>query len=73
MSRAKQAAVVWHGHPPVLAMEDGPTALDLPREYLDPEGFELVVAATVRECMVKALELRPGAIVICPRGADGMR
>ncbi len=54
-------------------MEDGPTALDLPREYLDPEGFELVVAATVRECMVKALELRPGAIVICPRGADGMR
>ena len=64
LPRAEQAAVALRGHPLVLALEDDPSALDLLREYLEPEGFELVTAATVRECLVKALELRPDAIVL---------
>ncbi len=50
--------------PLVLALEDDPSALELLREYLEPEGISLVVAGTVRESLVKALELRPDAIVL---------
>ena len=64
LPRAKRVAMALRGHPLVLALEDDPSALDLLREYLEPEGFELVAAATVRECLVKALELRPDAIVL---------
>ena len=64
LPRAKQATIELRDHPLVLALEDDPSALDLLREYLEPEGFELVAAATVRECLVKALELRPDAIVL---------
>jgi signal transduction histidine kinase/DNA-binding response OmpR family regulator len=52
------------GQPLVLALEDDPSALALLREYLEPEGMTLVTAATVREGLVKALELRPDAIVL---------
>jgi PAS domain S-box-containing protein len=50
--------------PLILALEDDPSALALLREYLEPEGMTLVTAATVREGLVKALELRPDAIVL---------
>ncbi len=64
LPRASHEELALRGHPLVLALEDDPSALDLLREYLEPEGFELVAAATVRESLVKALELRPDAIVL---------
>ncbi len=64
LPQAKQVALAVRSHPLVLALEDDPSALDLLREYLEPEGFELVSASTVRESLVKALELSPDAIVL---------
>lgn len=50
--------------PLILALEDDPSALALLREYVEQAGMTLVAAATVREGLVKALELRPDAIVL---------
>ncbi len=69
---ALAALAARRSHPLVLALEDDPSALELLREYLEPEGFALVAAGTVRESLVKALELQPDAIVLdlhLPKGS----
>jgi protein-histidine pros-kinase len=58
------AAMARRSQPLVLALEDDPSALALLREYLEAEGMALVAAATVRESLVKALDLHPDVIVL---------
>lgn len=58
------AATARRSQPLVLALEDDPSALALLREYLEAEGVALVTAATVRESLVKALDLHPDVIVL---------
>jgi len=58
------ATMARRSQPLVLALEDDPSALALLREYLEAEGMALVAAATVRESLVKALDLHPDVIVL---------
>lgn len=64
LALAPGAVRARRGQALVLALEDDPSALALLREYLEAEGMALVSAGTVRESLVKALELRPDAIVL---------
>ena len=45
-------------------LEDDPSATELIREYLEPENYEIVPVTSVREVLVKALELRPDVVLV---------
>lgn len=48
--------------PMLLLLEDDLSAAELIREYVDPD-YEVVVVGSVREVLVKALELQPDAVL----------
>ena len=50
--------------PLVLVLEDDPGACELIREYLEPEGMEIVCVSSIRETLVKALDMRPDIILL---------
>ena len=50
--------------PVVLMLEDDPSATELISEYLEPENYEIVPVTSVREVLVKALELRPDVVLV---------
>jgi len=49
--------------PLVLVLEDDAAATELLREYLETEGYEIVPVTTVKDVLVKALELRPDVVL----------
>lgn len=48
----------------VLTLEDDATAAELVREYLEPEGYDIVLVTSVREMLVEALERRPDVVLV---------
>ncbi len=50
--------------PVVLALEDDSSAQELLREYLEDEGFDLVFVESIRDTLVKALEVRPDLVML---------
>jgi len=60
--------------PVVLALEDDMAARELLREYLEMEGFDIVFVGSIRETLVKALEVRPDLVMLdlLPPGESGL-
>lgn len=50
--------------PIVLALEDDSAARELLREYLEVDSYELVFVDSIRETLVKALEIRPDLVLL---------
>jgi PAS domain S-box-containing protein len=50
--------------PIVLALEDDSAARELLREYLEVNSYELVFVDSIRETLVKALEIRPDLVLL---------
>ena len=50
--------------PMVLVLEDDAAARDLLREYLEFEEYELLFVDSIRETLVKALEIQPDLILL---------
>ncbi len=50
--------------PIVLVLEDDSAARELLREYLEATGYELVFVDSIRETLVKALEIRPDLVLL---------
>lgn len=50
--------------PVVLVLEDDAAARDLMREYLEFEEYELVFVNSIRETLVKALEIQPDLVLL---------
>jgi PAS domain S-box-containing protein len=51
-------------HPVVLIVDDEPTARELMVNYLGPEGYVVITAASGTEALAKAKEFRPDAITL---------
>jgi CheY-like chemotaxis protein len=51
-------------HPVVLIVDDEPTARELLVNYLGPEGYVVITAASGTEALAKAKEFRPDAITL---------
>ena len=54
----------YRERPVVLVLEDDQAARELLREYLDAEQFDLVFVESIRETLVKALEVRPDVVLL---------
>lgn len=50
--------------PVLLVLEDDPAAQELLGEYLDAAAYELVFVESIRETLVKALEIRPDLVML---------
>jgi PAS domain S-box-containing protein len=50
--------------PVLLALEDDEAARELMREYLEVEDFDIVFVESIRETLVKALEVRPDLVLL---------
>ncbi|MFN9297145.1 MAG: ATP-binding protein, partial [Acidobacteriota bacterium] len=50
--------------PVLLVLEDDRAAQELLREYLEAEGYDLVFVESIRETLVKALEVRPDLVML---------
>src|SRR5258707_6003251 len=51
-------------HPVVLIVDDEPTARELLMNYLGPQGYVVITAASGAEALAKAKEFRPDAITL---------
>lgn len=51
-------------HPVVLIVDDEPTARELLTNYLGPQGYVVITAASGTEAVAKAKEFRPDAITL---------
>ncbi|HXA86320.1 MAG TPA: response regulator, partial [Candidatus Dormibacteraeota bacterium] len=51
-------------HPVVLIVDDEPTARELLMNYLGPQGYVVITAASGTEALAKAKEFRPDAITL---------
>ncbi|HXA84563.1 MAG TPA: response regulator [Candidatus Dormibacteraeota bacterium] len=51
-------------HPVVLIVDDDPTARELLMNYLGPQGYVVITAASGTEALAKAKEFRPDAITL---------
>jgi PAS domain S-box-containing protein len=51
-------------HPVVLIVDDEPTARELLLNYLGPQGYVVITAASGTEALAKAKEFRPDAITL---------
>jgi len=59
-----EAGMPSRERPIVLALEDDQAAQELLREYLEEEDFDLVFVESIRETLVKALEIRPDLVLL---------
>jgi PAS domain S-box-containing protein len=59
-----EAPVPARERPVLLVLEDDQAAQELLREYLEAEGYDLVFVESIRETLVKALEVRPDLVLL---------
>lgn len=61
---ANALAMPVRERPVVLVLEDDPSARELLREYLEEEQFDIVFVESIRDTLVKALEVRPDLVLL---------